>query len=88
MRFTVFSNDANVTLSNVSGNGRPRKFEWNLNVGSVIKYKEVAIKSIFCRNARAVLQTEIQGPVKAYKILSKGDKNSDTYQKLNIYNTS
>ena len=88
MRFTVFSNDANVTLSNVSGNDRPRKFEWNLNVGSVVKYIKLAIESIFCRNTRAVLQTEIQGQVKAYKILSKWNKNSDTYQKLNIYNTS
>ena len=88
MRFTVFSNDANVTLSNVSGNERPRKFEWNLKVGSVVKYIKIAIESIFCRNTRAVLQNKIQGQVKAYNILARGNKNSNTYQTLYLYNTS
>jgi len=87
MRFTVFSNDAIVSLSAVGGNNRPRKFEWTLNVGSVTKYKKVAIESIFCRNTRAVLQTGLKGLVKGHKMIKTGDVNSETYMKNFIYNT-
>ncbi|KAJ1465044.1 hypothetical protein T484DRAFT_3640043 [Baffinella frigidus] len=88
MRFTVFSNDANVSVSNVGGNNRPRKFEWNLNVGSVVKYIKKAIESIFCRNTRAVIETSGNGFVKDCVTINKGDKNGNIYEKYAIYKTS
>jgi hypothetical protein len=88
MRFTVFSNDAKVSQSNVDGNNRPRKFEWNLNVGSVVKYKKIAIESIFCRNTRAVIESTGNGLVMDCVIVLRGDLNGNTYEKNAIYNTS
>jgi hypothetical protein len=88
MRFTVFSNDAKISKSNVNGNNRPRKFEWNLNVGSVVKYKKIAIESIFCRNTRAVIQTTGNGFVMDCVTYDRGDENGNTYEKNAIYNTS
>jgi hypothetical protein len=88
MRFTVFSNDAKISKSNVNGNNRPRKFEWNLNVGSVVKYKKIAIESIFCRNKRAVIQTNVSGLVMDYEMLYTGNKESDTYLKNSMYKTT
>jgi hypothetical protein len=88
MRFTVFSNDAKVSQSNVDGNNRPRKFEWNLNVGSVVKYKKIAIESIFCRNTRAVIQTNVSGLVMDFKMQYTGKKSSNTYKKNSMYKTT
>ena len=88
MRFSVFSNDAKISLSNVVGNGRPRKFEWNLNVGSIVKYKKIAIESIFCRNTRAVLQTNISGLVMDTEMAYVGNKTGSTYLKNDIYATA
>ena len=88
MRFTVFSNDAKVSQSNVNGNNRPRKFEWNLDVGSVVKYKKIAIESIFCRNVRAVIETGGEGFVKECRIYDRGDENGNTYEKNGVYKTS
>ena len=88
MRFTVFSNDAKISLSNVVGNERPRKFEWNLNIGSIVKYKKIAIESIFCRNTRAVLQTNISGLVMDTENGFGGNKAGSTYIKNGIYATA
>ena len=88
MRFTVFSNDAKISTSTVNGNSRPRKFEWNLDMGSVVKYKKIAIESIFCRNTRAVLQTNISGLVMDTEMAYTGNKDGTTYAKNSIYSTA